>query len=93
MSHGVKIKSLADKMREKAKGHPRSAELMATALALDEAVNAAYGVDGPPKDAFKKFIGAWARARLLWRDVTGEPLIEEGRLEVGVRLLTLRPKQ
>lgn len=31
----------------------------------------------PPEGEWdaKKLLGAWARARLLWRDVTGEPLV------------------
>lgn len=62
-------KELAPRMRALAdSGHPRAAELRERADKLDASVAA------EPFDA-KKMLGSWAKARLLWRDCTGEPLV------------------
>ena len=64
--------TLADKMRGLADtGHPRAEELRNAADKLDGAVDAA--ASGP--DAVKRVLGNWARARKLWCEITGEPLI------------------
>lgn len=47
------------------KGHPRADELRAKAQELDDKIN------GEPRS----MLGAWARARRLWCDCTGEDLI------------------
>jgi surfactin synthase thioesterase subunit len=59
---------LSDKMRALADtGHVRAEELRKAANQLDEKVT----LHGLSIGA----IGAWARARKLWSDVTGEPLV------------------
>jgi hypothetical protein len=62
-----KMRALADQ------GHPRADELRAKA---DEFEAKTLGYYGDPQtcDA-KSFMGAWARARRLWSDCSGEPLI------------------
>lgn len=63
---------LGDKMRALAvPGHPRRADLVAAADAFDQATNAAYAGTGP----VPKMVGAWARARRIYCECTGEPLI------------------
>lgn len=57
----IKMHTLADK------GHPRAAELREKADALVSAIEQSASA--------KKILGAWARARRLWCDCTGEPLI------------------
>jgi hypothetical protein len=47
-------------------GHPRAAELLEKAKAVDEAAT---------NGSAKKLLGAWARARKLWCEITGEPLV------------------
>lgn len=60
--------SLGDKMRALATtGHPRAAELVEKAEAMEKAAAEFNDV--------KKVVGTWARARRLWCEVTGEPLI------------------
>lgn len=62
---------LGDRMRALAEtGHPRAVELRDKAAALD----AACPVNAETFDA-RKMLGAWARARRLWCDCTGEPLV------------------
>jgi hypothetical protein len=63
--------TLAQKMRKLADdGHPRAVELREKADAMETAAT------GPSKtwDA-RKVLGAWARARRVWCECTGEPLI------------------
>lgn len=57
----LKMRALADT------GHERALELRAKADDFDAAASA------DPWDP-KKMLGAWARARRLWCDCTGEPL-------------------
>jgi hypothetical protein len=67
---------LADKMRALAKGHPRGAELVEKADAFEKATAELYApatVD--TKAAAKRMLGTWARARKLWCELTGEPLV------------------
>lgn len=60
----IKMRSLADK------GHPRGPELRQLADAFD---TAAVGFRSTPQTVnVKQFVGAWARARSLWCDCTGE---------------------
>lgn len=59
---------LAERMRKLAETHPRKDELIATADALDAAT-----VATPP--VVPNIVAAWARARKLWCDCTGEPLL------------------
>lgn len=64
--------TLAEKMRALAgTGHPRAEELRNAADRLD---NATGGLMGGP-DGVKRLLGNWARARKLWCEITGEPLI------------------
>lgn len=66
--------SLVDKMRALAgEGHAQAAELTDKADALEEATRGFYGE--PQTVDVKRFIGCWARARRLWCDVSGDPLI------------------
>ena len=50
-------------------GHPRAAELREHADALDTQLNA--WEKGNPM----RLLGVWARARRLWCECTGEPLL------------------
>ena len=60
--------SLGDRMRALAsRGHPRADELVEKADAMEKAASEFT-------DA-KKVLGTWARARRLWCDCTGEPLM------------------
>lgn len=61
--------ALWDKMRS----HPRAAEMIAEADALQAATEGFYAED-QTVDA-RKFLGCWARARRKWCDFTGEPLV------------------
>lgn len=58
---------LADKMLALAKDHPRGEELRTKAEALIAAC--------APEVPAPKLLGAWARARKLWCEVTGGPLV------------------
>ena len=63
---------LGDRMRALAdEGHPRASELREKAEAFDKANPANAGDNW---DA-QRMLGAWARARRLWCDCTGESLI------------------
>ena len=65
---------LWDRMRLLANnGHPRADELNAKADEFEEKA-AGYYADPPTVEA-KSFLGAFARARRLWCDITGEPLV------------------
>jgi hypothetical protein len=64
--HG-KMRALA------ANGHVRATELIAKA---DEFEKKAQGFCSDPQTCdVKSFMGAWARARRLWCECSGEPLI------------------
>jgi hypothetical protein len=66
--------ALAEKMRDLAvSGHPRASELVEKALAFTIAIDGFYSE--PQTVTVKAFMGAWARARLLWCECTGESLI------------------
>lgn len=66
------LSELGDRMRALAdSGHPRAAELREKAAAFD-AANPANA--GDAWDA-KRMLGAWARARRVWSECSGEPLI------------------
>jgi hypothetical protein len=61
--------SLPERMRALAdSGHPRAAELREKAAEME-------AVDFNEKDAARRILAAWARARRLWCACTGEPLI------------------
>lgn len=64
---------LSDKMRALAEHHPRGAELIAKAKAFDDAAAGFYAE--PQTVDVKKFMGCWARARRVYSDVSGDPLI------------------
>lgn len=64
--HG-KMRALA------ATGHPRSAELIQMATEFEDKVKKFYS--NPAQCNAKSFLGTWARARLFWREISGEPLI------------------
>lgn len=66
---------LPQRMRAMADSRGLSADhdLRVKADALDAAIDG-YFANPPTKDA-KQFLGAWARARRVWCDFTGEPLI------------------
>lgn len=66
--------SLVDKMRAlAADGHAQAAELIEKANALEEATRGFYAE--PQTVETRRFFGCWARARRLWCDVSGDPLI------------------
>ncbi len=68
MSENKRAPSLGDRMNAlAATGHPRAKELLERANAMEKAAREF-------KDA-KLVIGTWARARRLWCECTGEPLI------------------
>lgn len=54
-------------------GHARAAELRNKADLLDAAAKGFYA--DPQTHDTPQLVGAVARARRLWRDVTGEPLV------------------
>lgn len=63
------MKDLATRMYDLANtGHPRAEELREKARLFRQAA------DDPEVDE-RKLLGAWARARRLWCQCTGEPLI------------------
>lgn len=65
--------ALADRMDELAKTHPRGDDLREKAAALRDAVNGFWGE--PQTITAKGFLGSWARARRVWSECSGEPLI------------------
>ena len=65
---------LTDRMRELAKTHPRGPELSEAARDFDLA-RLAYNGTCPPLITVEDFLGAWSRARMLWCECTGEPII------------------
>lgn len=65
---------LGNKMRELAdEGHPRAGELREKAEAF-ETVAAGFYAEIQTHTA-QQHLGAWARARRLWSECSGEPLL------------------
>lgn len=65
---------LSEKMHALAdKGHARADELRTKADAFDAATKGFYS--DPQTVDVKKFMGAYARARRVWCEITGEPLV------------------
>lgn len=65
---------LSDKMKTLANNcHVKAKELIEKADAFDSAANGFYSQ--PQTVNVKSFLGAWARARKLWCEVSGEPLV------------------
>lgn len=56
-----------------ATGHELAAELTAKADALEQAATGFYAKE--QTHGAKQLIGAWARARAVWCQATGEPLV------------------
>jgi hypothetical protein len=54
-------------------GHARAAELREKADAFDEGAAGFYA--NPQTITVQSFVGRFARARRLWCDITGEPLV------------------
>lgn len=82
--------SLVDRMRAYAAEHPGNECMVELADAMDKAV-LDCGVD---RDSIKRMIGAVARARLHWCDVTGEPLVPQATIETGAKLFSaLMPRR
>lgn len=66
--------ALWDRMRALADtGHLRANELREAALSLESATAGFYAE--PQTVPVESFVGSWARARRLWCDCSGEPLI------------------
>lgn len=66
---------LSEKMRALADGgHARAPDLYEKANAFDAAASA-WEAGGRDKDIMRRMLGAWARARRLWSECTGEPLV------------------
>lgn len=60
--------SMHEKMRRLADaGHPRADELRREADAMEHILDNDFNV--------KRIVGTWARARKLWSECSGEPLI------------------
>lgn len=60
--------SLMDRMRALAdSGHPRADDLRREADALDHVCDKDFNV--------KRMVGTWARARRVWSECSGEPLV------------------
>lgn len=64
---GNKMRALADQ------GHDRAEELREKAEAFDQAAAGFYAEEQTV--GAKSFLGAFARARRLWCDITGEALV------------------
>lgn len=65
---------LGNRMRDlAASGHEWAAELREKADAFDQAAAGFYAEEQTVNA--KSFLGAFARARRLWCDLTGEPLV------------------
>ena len=66
--------TLAKRMQAMAATDPaNAAELRKHASALEAAAEGLYAT--PPTVSARAFIGTWARARVAWSRITGEPLI------------------
>lgn len=75
--------SLQDRMRDWANAHPdhsRAPDIHRLAKELEEQIAAAwedeldFGADSQTRAA-RRVVGAWARARRAWCEVSGEPLV------------------
>lgn len=64
---GAKMARLA------AEGHERAADLREKADAFEAAASGYYG--DPQTVGVKTFLGCYARARTLWCECSGEPLV------------------
>lgn len=64
---GSRMRAMADE------GHARAAELRTKAQEFDDAATGFYG--SPQTVSAKSFLGAFARARILWCECSGEPLV------------------
>lgn len=69
---GARMRALA------ATGHSRAAELLALAAELEDAA-ANYTTPG-------RLVGSWARARRLWQEVTGEPIMSQATIDATAKL-------
>lgn len=68
------MSDLLNKMRALAdSGHPRAAELREKADAFEEGMKGFYA--DPQTVAAPSYVGRWARARMLWSECSGEPLV------------------
>lgn len=67
---GLAEDTLVEKMRALAPGHPRRHELLERAQELEDALSGYATADSP-----RKMLGCWARARLLYTEITGESLV------------------
>jgi hypothetical protein len=66
--------ALSERMHALAdQGHARAAELREKADAFDAATAGFYA--DPQTVSVEKFMSCFARARRLWCDITGEPLV------------------
>lgn len=73
-----KLRSLA------ASGHPRADELLKAAEEMD-AKEVGYFAD-PQTVPVASMLGAWARAKRLWSECSGEPLVPKAIIDTSVRL-------
>ena len=64
------VSSLVEKMRDLAPGHPRSSELLEKAYDLEQSLKSQDSEQG-----MKRMLGCWARARRLYCEISGEPLV------------------
>jgi hypothetical protein len=68
------VTDLSDKMRVLAdEGHERADELREHAAAFDVAAEGYYGETQTVEP--KAFLGTWSRARRVWCECSGEPLV------------------
>lgn len=66
--------ALWDKMRSLAEGgHERAEDLRAKADELEQKATGFYSE--PQTVEAKSFVGAWARAKRVWSECTGEPML------------------
>lgn len=72
----MKRPRLTARMRELALTHPdlaTAASLVETAQGFDDATDGFYAI--PQTATVEQFLGAWARARRVYCEASGEPLI------------------
>lgn len=70
----VERTALSERMHKLAdEGHERADELREKGQAFDDATAGFYAE--PQTVTVQKFMGCFARARRLWCDITGEPLV------------------
>lgn len=71
---GNKVRAhLADRMEAVAQTHQRGADLWQRATALRDAEKGFF--QEPQTVSVQQFLAAWACARRLWCDITGEPIL------------------